>query len=215
MTLILGDCLKALAGIADGTVDAVVTDPPYGISAVKRGKCFGTSNACATNTYRPIFGDDQPFDPSPLLNLAPIVCLWGANHYSHLLPKSSQWLIWDKRDGCGSNPMSDCEMAWVNIERPARLLHHRWMGMIRASEHEKRVHPAQKPVRLMKWCIEQLRLEPGATILDPYMGSGSTGLAAIQLGFNFIGIERDPGYFKIANARLAAAEAALRIGSIA
>src|SRR5690606_15437883 len=164
-----------------------------------------TGNACKVNTYRPIVGDDRPFDPTHLLNIAQTVCLWGANHYSHLLPKASCWLVWDKRDGCNPNPLADCELAWVNRDAPARLFHHRWMGMIRASEHGPRLHPTQKPVALMRWVLDTLRVPQGATVLDPYCGAGATGVACVQTGRNFIGIEIDPGYCEIARRRIAEA----------
>ena len=198
--LYCGDCLEILPTLE--AVDAVIADPPYGVNAVKAGKCFGKGNACKANDYRPIAGDDRPFDPFPLLSVGKTVCLWGANHYSARLPSAACWLVWDKRDGCNSNPLADCELAWTNKTTPARLFHHRWMGMIRASEREKRVHPAQKPVALMEWCIEQVAVPDGGVVLDPYMGSGPTGVACVKTGRKFIGIELDRGYFDIAVKRI-------------
>jgi site-specific DNA-methyltransferase (adenine-specific) len=131
------------------------------------------------------------------------VVLFGANHYSTRLPQSPCWLIWDKRDGIASNDNADCEMAWTNINAPARLIRHRWYGMIRASEraHSERYHPTQKPVAVMKWIIE-LTTKGGDTIFDPFMGSGTTGVACLQLGRNFIGCEIDPKYYAIAEKRI-------------
>ena len=203
--VIQGDCLEVLKTLPSGSADAVITDPPYGINAVKNGKCFGKSNACKTNTYRPIVGDDRPFDPAPFIDAAPTVCLWGANHYSHLLPQAACWLVWDKRDGCNPNHLADCELAWTNRTTPARLFSHRWMGMIRASERGPRVHPSQKPVVLMEWVLDTLGIPEGSTVLDPYCGSGSLGVACVQTGRNFIGIEIDPGYCDIARRRIAEA----------
>lgn len=205
------DCLEFLRTLPSGSVDAVVTDPPYGITAVKNGKCFATSNACKTNTYKEIVGDDKPFDPSHILGLAKTVCLWGANHYSQHLPKSSCWLVWDKRDGCNPNPMADCELAWTNTNAPARLFHHRWMGMIRASERGPRVHPSQKPVALMEWVLETLKVPVGATVIDPYCGSGPVGVACIKTGRNFIGCEIDAGYCEIARKRCKEAEESIGV----
>ncbi len=210
------DCLEVLKTLPDGSVDAVVTDPPYGINAVVGGKCFGTSNAAATNDYRPIIGDDRPFDPSHLLDF-PTVVLWGANHYSDKLPSRARWLVWDKRDGCNSNPLADCEMAWTNDTRPARLFHHRWMGMIRASERGKRLHPSQKPVALFEWALDVMEIPAGATVVDPYAGAGACGVACMNTGRNFIGIEIDKGYHDIAERRIReakdAAEAKLFSGA--
>jgi site-specific DNA-methyltransferase (adenine-specific)/modification methylase len=200
--LYCGDCLEILPTIEAGSVDAVVTDPPYGINAVRGGKCFSTSNACATNDYLPIEGDDKPYDPSPMLGVAPVVVLWGANHYAERLPSRARWLVWDKREGCGSNPLADCELAWTSDTRPARLFHHRWMGMIRASEHGKRVHPSQKPVALMEWVIDVMQIADASVVIDPYMGSGTTGVACVKTGRRFIGIEKEPKYFEIAKRRI-------------
>jgi len=195
ITIYHGDCRDILPHVS---ADVVVTDPPYGIGAVLKGKTFGTSNACATNDYLPIVGDDSPFDPSPFLCFGGVV-LWGANHYAARLPSESCWLVWDKRDGMKSNPLADCELAWTNLGGPARLFSHRWMGMIRDSEREQRVHPAQKPSALMRWCLGFVR---GDLVLDPFMGSGTTLVAAKQLGRRAIGIEIEERYCEIAIKRL-------------
>lgn len=195
-----------LKTLDSGSVDAVVTDPPYGVNAVSRGKCFGTSNAARTNDYREIVGDDEPFDPAHLVGLSQTVILWGANHYADKLPARARWLVWDKRNGTASNPLADCELAWTSDTRPARLFHHRWMGMIRDSERGPRFHPAQKPVALAEWCMEQMEIPQGATVLDPYMGAGWVGVACVNTGRNFIGIEIDKGYFEIAERRIAEAQ---------
>lgn len=197
--LIQGDCLEVLPGLA-GQFHAVVADPPYGMDLGAKSGIGRSKAARALDSYR-IIGDDQPFDPSPWLSARQVV-LWGANHYADRLPSARCWLIWDKREGGTSDDQADCELAWTNLRGPERIFSHRWRGMIKASERStRRLHPTQKPVALMGWCIEQMALHPGATILDPYMGSGTTGVAAIRLGFNFIGIEIDPGYFAIAEKR--------------
>ena len=115
--------------------------------------------------------------------------------------------MWDKREGGTSDDNADCEIAWSNTKGPARLFHHLWRGMIKASEREEcRVHPTQKPVALMRWCIEQAKVPPSGMILDPYMGSGSTGVAAVQMRHPFIGIEMEPKYFDIACRRIEEAQ---------
>lgn len=196
--LYLGDCKDILPKLIG--IDAIVGDPPYGIADLNK---FGSRDkAASAMTYKPIVGDDEPFDPKHLL-IYPVISLWGANWYASRLPDSGAWLIWDKKDGGTSDDFSDVEMAWTNVGNTARLFHHKWRGMIRASEqNEPRVHSTQKPVAVMKWNIEQLGLKSDATICDPYMGSGTTGIAALQLGYNFIGIELDPGYFAIAQRRI-------------
>jgi site-specific DNA-methyltransferase (adenine-specific) len=134
------------------------------------------------------------------------VILFGANWYHNRLPNWAGWIIWDKRDGMTSNNFGDCEMAWVKDAVATRIFRHRWNGMIKASEqNQKRVHPTQKPIALMRWIIENYTDE-GDTIFDPYMGSGTTGIAAVQLGRNFIGCEIVPEYFAIAQKRIEAAQ---------
>jgi site-specific DNA-methyltransferase (adenine-specific)/modification methylase len=201
--LICGDCWEVLPTL--GKVDAVVTDPPYGIGyshGVWKGKLAGATQF----DNHPVYGDDKPFDPQFLRLLYPSagMVLFGANHFADKLPSSPNWLIWDKRDGVPSNDQADCELAWTNLEGPARLIRHLWNGMLKDSERGQiRVHPTQKPVEVMKWCLRQL---PDArTILDPFMGSGTTGVAAVKLGRRFIGIEIEPKYFDIACRRIQAA----------
>jgi site-specific DNA-methyltransferase (adenine-specific) len=197
----LGDCLEILPTLQG--VDAVVSDPPYGMG--KYNKFGSRGNLTDAQPYTPIVGDDKPFDPTPFLDF-PKVILFGANWYHNRLPNWAGWIIWDKRDGMTSNNFGDCEMAWVKDAVATRIFRHRWNGMIKASEqNQKRVHPTQKPIALMRWIIENYTDE-GDTIFDPYMGSGTTGIAAVQLGRNFIGCEIVPEYFAIAQKRIEAAQ---------
>ncbi len=204
-TLYNADCLDVLKTLGDGSVDAVVTDPPYGIG-YSHGAKSGVLAKTTQFVGRKVIGDNKPFNPAPWLAYRHLI-LWGANHYADELPARSRWLIWDKRDGVNSNDQADCEMAWTNDTRPARLFHHRWMGMLKASERGiPRVHQTQKPVALMEWCLSFL--PEGCTVLDPFMGSGTTGVACMNTGRNFIGIEIDPGYHAIAKRRIEEAKAA-------
>lgn len=201
-TLILGDCREIAPRLP--RPDAIVSDPPYGIGFAHGGG--GGKLARSTQfAHQSIIGDDTPFDPSMWLE-APRVVLWGANHYADRLPARAQWLTWDKRDGVCSNDQADCEHAWTNGTGPARICRHLWNGMLKATEKgEVRVHPTQKPVAVMEWCIEQMRVAPGALCLDPYMGSGTTGVACIRRGVRFVGIEIEPRYFDTACRRIAEA----------
>ena len=199
--LIQADCRDVLPTL--GRVDALIGDPPYGIgfSHGAGGDGIGGGKYVSKFNGVKIIGDDAPFDPAPFLQAAPVTVLWGANHFADRLPSSSKWLIWDKRRGLTTNDFADCEIAWTNQGGVARLINHYWNGMMRDSERGiPRVHPTQKPVAVMEWCIKQF---PHAeTILDPWMGSGSTGVACVNLGRSFIGIELDPGYFDIAVKRI-------------
>jgi site-specific DNA-methyltransferase (adenine-specific)/modification methylase len=204
-TLYLGDC-RDIAPTLERPA-AVISDPPYGVNERTNRNTAGRSNATASIDFAPIYGDNAPFDPTLWFCAAPAVVLWGGNHYSERLPGSSRWLVWDKREGGTSDDNADCEIAWSNTKGPARLFHHLWRGMIKASEREEcRVHPTQKPVALMRWCIEQAKVPPSGMILDPYMGSGSTGVAAVQMRHPFIGIEMEPKYFDIACRRIEEAQ---------
>lgn len=196
--LILGDCREILPTL--GKVDAVVTDPPYGMSwdgRVSRGSNSNGSKGGKAKHYGvTIVEDDKPFDPSPFVQF-PNVVMFGANHFGARLPVGTT-LVWIKRLDAGFGSfLSDGEVAWekgghgVYAFRDTSLM----------SETHERAHPTQKPVELMRWCIE--RQGPGAqTILDPFMGSGTTGVAAIKLGRKFIGIEIEPKYFDIACKRI-------------
>jgi site-specific DNA-methyltransferase (adenine-specific) len=211
-----GDCLKVLATKVLSGCEAVVTDPPWGIDADTNYTRFTPSaktlSAWPHRDHGPgIRGDDSPFDPSPWLAF-PHVAFWGAHCFAGRLPVG-QWLVWiKKRDAQFGSFLSDAELCWTN-KRPARrrapgiyCFRHIWSGWDRQSETGKTLHPTQKPVAVMRWCIQRLRLRPGSTIVDPYMGSGAVGIAAVQLGFNFIGIEIDPQHFAIAKARIKAAQ---------
>ncbi|MHB1798924.1 MAG: DNA methyltransferase [Vulcanimicrobiaceae bacterium] len=203
--LYLGDCREIIPSLA--LPAAVLTAPPYGIDFVHSGANVGGIGA---GRYRTKFaneaipGDDQPFDPSIVLRLQVPTILWGGNQYADRLPASPCWLIWDKRAASHhSNNFADCEIAWTNLDGVARVFRHHWDGMLRASERRQpRVHPMQKPVALMDWCLSFLDLEEGAEVLDPYMGSGTVGVAALRLGYRYVGIELNDRYFDAACERV-------------
>jgi site-specific DNA-methyltransferase (adenine-specific)/modification methylase len=194
--LILGDCLEVMPLL--GRVDSVVTDPPYGIGeSGKKNKTRG--GLAAVRDY----GDYQWDHTRPDLASLPDVpkIIWGGNYFD--LGPAPRWLVWDKEN---SGDFADGEMAWCSIAGAMRIFRWQWNGFIRKGEMDKtkspifRVHPTQKPVALMEWCLGFL---PDAkTILDPFAGSGSTGVACVKTGRAFIGIERDPDYFAIMCKRI-------------
>lgn len=204
-----GNCEEILPLI--GKVDAVITDPPYGIGESGKkvksrqrggnlGKLLGSkSKAMADQKDYGDFDWDQAPPTAGLIQTMRDMSQWqaffGGNYFE--LPPTSCWLVWDKLNG--SNDFADCELAWTNWPKAVRRIQWRWNGMIRQGG-EDRFHPTQKPLEVMKWVID---LCPKAeTILDPYMGRGTTGIASVQLGRKFIGIERDERYFDIACQRI-------------
>lgn len=202
--IIEGDSLEVTPQLIERgvMVDAVISDPPYGINYVKGA---GGKGRHSRRNIIPIIGDDKPFDPKPLLGF-PVVILWGANHYASRLP-DGHWLIWDKLNGLESfDSFSDVEIAWVNRKGADRIFRFLWKGICQQGEKGYRWHPSQKPVALMRWSIQQAKLPLGSTILDPYCGSGTTGIAAVLEGHNFIGIEKDAHYAEVARARISRAQ---------
>lgn len=193
--LFLGDNAAAL-DILRGRIDALIADPPYGIDYVP-GKGGGHRFAGVG-----IVGDDKPFDPRPLLDVAPITCLWGANHFASRLPDSPGWLIWDKRVGRGQNHQADGELAWTNAKRPARIKNLFWSGGARTGEKSEHWHPTQKSTAVMAWCMDKLQVPARGIVADPYMGSGTTGLACLRTGRFFVGIEIEPRWHEAAIKRL-------------
>lgn len=199
-----GDCKEILPTLPEA--DLILTDPPYGISYV-----HGAINIPNATKFAgvAVAGDDRPFDPRWLLPYDNLV-LWGANHYANLLPVE-RWFVWDKR--CGVIPdrdTSDCEFAWARGTGGycARMFRHFWDGFNKQSERgTARLHPTQKPVALMEWCLS---FYPKARIVaDPYMGSGTTLKAAKLLGKQAIGIEIEERYCEIAAKRCESIQAGL------
>lgn len=199
--LYLGDCVEVLRTIDTSTIDAIVADPAYGMAAIRsNAHHWGGGDK---SRFDPIIGDDHPFDPSPWLDF-PHVILWGANHYAQRLPVGTT-LVWIKKyDDAFGTFLSDAEIGWQKGGHGVYC--HREAGGNVSREREGingvAAHPTQKPLSLMGWCIERLKLPKGSTVCDPYMGSGSTGIAALRLGMNFLGIERDPKHFAIAEKRI-------------
>lgn len=198
--LYCGDCLEVLPTL--GHFDALVTDPPYGMAWDTDTTRFSGGNnphqrSAGRNDKAKIHDDDHSFDPTPWIGAQEVI-LWGANHYAAALPRGSM-LVWLKRlDGAFGSFLSDAEVAW---EKGGYGVYcHRDLSM--NAETLSRLHPTQKPLGLMQWCILRTR---ALSILDPFMGSGTTGVAAVKLGRRFTGIEIDPGYFDIACRRIEAA----------
>ena len=147
-----------------------------------------------------VFGDDRPFDPQPWIRY-PFI-LWGANNYASRLPDLRAWLCWDKVTKNGLNlRIAECEFAASNCDIRPRVFRFMWSGAFREDERGDNFHPTQKPVALMRWCLSLPGL-PSGTVLDPFMGSGPTLIAAALEGRRAIGIEIEERYCEIAAKRL-------------
>jgi len=195
-TLWLGDCREILPLLPK--VDAVVTDPPYGIGEAA-GKNASRTNLAVAKDFGDARWDDATADDAVALALqhAKWGVVFGGNYYN--LPPTSCWLIWDKLNG--DNDFADCELAWTNLPKAVRRLRYLWNGMLKAPGETRGDHPTQKPIGVMTWVLQQLPANTN-TILDPFMGSGTTGVACAKLGRKFIGIEIEPKYFDIACKRI-------------
>ena len=204
-TLYHGDCLEILPTL--DKVDAVVTDPPYGIGidGQKENIC---RNPKHSRKYHEALGWDE-FRPHPksfiqMFSLSKDQVIWGGNYFVDRLPYCKKgWLYWDK--GQNGLTMSDGELAYTSLDKPLRAI------KINRSQlrTDGAVHPTQKPVRLMEWSIDQLNSPQ--SILDPFMGSGTTGVACANLQRKFIGIELERKYFDISCERIEAAYAQGRL----
>jgi DNA modification methylase len=201
--LILGDCLAVMPLL--GRFDAVVTDPPYGIDYGNAGG-FSAAHGWASHKGAAEWDKERPspqvFDS--ILSYSKDQIIWGGNYFADLLPPSMGWLAWDKAQRGFS--LADFEMAWTSRKMAARIFTYGrgnesgFAPKSRESDWARGVHPTQKPVALMEWCLGFL---PNAqTILDPFMGSGTTLVACQRLGRQGIGIELDPDYFDIACRRV-------------
>lgn len=202
--IIQGDCLEVMKGFADKSFDLILTDPPYGIDYDPNWKTWSGEK----QDKEKVIGDTHKFDPAPFLEKYENIILFGANNFSDLLP-CGDWIIWDKRcdenkDSMVGNPF---EMAWyrhskVKGEKIYRILHG---GVVNADSlhgnNQKRYHPTQKPVELFKRILLDFT-EESDTILDPFLGSGTTLVACKQLNRNGVGIEISKEYCEIARKRL-------------
>lgn len=195
-TLYLGDCREILPLL--GRVDAVVTDPPYGI-----GKRLTSGGATSGGWHRMVASGADQWDVRPdwrlfqaIFALSEHQIIWGGNFFA--LPPCEKPLCWDKVRPNQKN-VSEWEYAWTSLTGRAQMLSYCANGGFILAEGP-REHPTQKPLTLMRWCLNFL--PEAQTILDPFMGSGTTGVAALQAGKSFIGIEKDPAFFEVSCRRL-------------
>ncbi len=198
--IIQGDCLEVMKQMPDKCVDLVVTDPPYGIGASKGVGGFGSSNT--DRHYEDDWDDKTPprevFDE--LLRVGKLVVIFGGQFFTDKLPPNGHWIVWDKKGNIQfDNPFGDCELAYTNAPKKS-VKKYTVIQQGFVSKEKTRWHPTQKPVELFASIIQDY-LEDGI-VFDPFLGSGTTAVAAKQLGRNYIGIELSEKYCEIARQRL-------------
>jgi len=192
-TLYLGDCREILPSIEG--IDAIVTDPPYGLGDAK----------WQNGPQWPLIAEGMAWDQAPVAGLVDSLTrftqaiVWGGNYYP--FPPSRGWLVWDKLQRDFSS--GHCELAWTTLDQPVRAFNYS-RGQLAA---EGKIHPTQKPVALMAWCVAMT----SGTVCDQFMGSGSTGVACANLCRPFIGVELNERYFDIACERIGRAQAQGRL----
>lgn len=217
------DCMEGMKQFPDKYFELAIVDPPYGIG--ENGiKNKSRSKLGKAKDYKAYFGNDkEPPNKAyfqELLRVSSHQIIWGANHFISRIPfDSSCWIVWDKVNG--KNDFADCELAWTNFKTAVRQFTFMWHGMMQGksvlnglqmqgdkSKNEYRIHPNQKPVAPYEWLLQHYA-KSGDKILDTHVGSASSLIACYEMGFDYIGFELDPDYFKSANERLEAFKAQL------
>jgi site-specific DNA-methyltransferase (adenine-specific) len=199
-----GDCLEVMKQIPDKSIDLVLTDPPYG---VKRDKGFGGfegfggfGKPIARRQYADCWDDKRPdkiyFDE--ILRVSKNALIFGGNYFADILPQGKHWIVWDKLNTMPT--FGDCELIWTNSKRNSvKKITCQYNGLL--GKEKERYHPTQKPLKIVKELIEKYTNE-NDTVLDPFIGSGTTAIACLKTNRNFIGIELEPKYVDIANKRI-------------
>lgn len=209
-TLYLADCLEILPTLEK--VDAVITDPPYGVKRDKGFDGFGGFGGFGAPIARRRFEEDEWDAARPekkvfdlILQKGESVFIFGGNYFADILPQGTHWIVWDKLNTMPT--FGDCELAWTNSTRKSvKKITLEYNGLL--GKEKDRQHPTQKPVRLLE---EVVKAYGRGDVLDPFMGSGTTGVACMNLGRKFIGIEIEPKYFDIACERIAQAQKQQRL----
>jgi len=209
------DCLEGMREIPDKSIDLVITDPPYGIGEAagnnkSRSKAFGSNSFGSHNTTHKIipakdYGNLEWDNQIPtaeyfdeIFRISKNQIIFGGNYFE--LPPSPCWIVWDKDN---SGDFADAELAWTSFKSAVRIFKWKWNGMLQEDmkHKEDRIHPTQKPVKLFEWIIKNYAKE-GDVICDPFFGSGSCLVAAVRMGHQFIGFEKEPTYFEKAQIRI-------------
>ena len=205
------DCMDYMRGLPDNAFELAIVDPPYGIGE-SGAKNHTRSELGKAKNYKPFAGGDACAPPeeyfTQLERVSRNQIIWGANHFR--ARNSSCWIVWDKVNG--ANDFADAELAYTSFKSAVRIFRFQWHGMLQGDMKNKevRIHPTQKPVKLYEWLLINYAKE-GDRILDTHLGSGSSAIAAHNLGFEFVGCELDTDYFNAASKRIKQHQAQLRI----
>lgn len=190
------DCLEYMRTLPDNAFTLAVADPPYGVDYARGKNGYGVTVEklpAREETKWDVVPDKVFFDE--LLRVSESVIIWGGNYFTHLLPVSKCWLVWDKCNGMENKSVfADCELAWTNMTKVVKMFSMRQLGFISETKDDDRIHPTQKPTELYGWIYRTFAPE-GTTIFDPMMGSQSSRIAAYTLGFDYVGCEIDEEYF--------------------
>ena len=191
------DCLEYMRTLPDKAFQLAIADPPYGVSYARGKNGYGvTVDKLPTHSdvdWDAKIPDKAFFDE--LRRVAENVIIWGGNYFTHLLPVSKCWIVWDKCDGMENKSVfADAELAWTNMTKVVSLYRLRQLGFISATQDSDRIHPTQKPTELYAWLLKNYA-KPGDRIFDPMMGSQSSRIAAYKMGFDYVGCELDKEYF--------------------
>ena len=197
------DCIEGMKQYPDNYFELAIVDPPYGINEsgqtnktrgkIAKSKDYGNKNWDNNSPDSLYFNE--------LIRVSKNQIIWGANHFISKIPfDSSCWIVWDKDNG--ETDFADCELAWTSFKTAVRKFDFKWQGMLQGDMKNKefRIHPTQKPVKLYKWLLQNYAKE-GDKILDTHLGSGSSRIAAYDLGFEFTGFELDKDYFEASEKR--------------
>ena len=209
------DCMEAMREMPDKAFELAIVDPPYGIN-MDGGKIGGDNKGRATDYIKKTWDKKAPEDEYfvELLRVSKNQIVFGANHFiSHIPFDSPCWVVWDK-DNTGN--FADCELAWTSFKSAVRKYEFRWNGMLQGNMANKeiRIHPTQKPVALYEWLLTNYAKQ-GDKILDTHLGSGSSRIAAYNLGFDFVGYEIDKDYFNAQEERFNKHTAQIRLFDLA
>jgi site-specific DNA-methyltransferase (adenine-specific) len=195
------DCMIGMRQYPDKYFELAIVDPPYGIRQDGHRE-NNRSKLARSKKYHKALWDQQAPDKKyfdELFRVSINQFIWGANNYPQYLKKSPCWIVWDK-DNSGN--FADCELAYGSFDTAVRKFKYTWNGMLQEDmkNKEDRIHPTQKPVALYRWLLDNYA-KPGDKILDTHLGSGSSRIAAYQMGFDFTGYELDKEYFEAAEKR--------------